>query len=381
MHSLDRPTAALLSIVAGLLLIACGQEGSEPRVQHLDASNYARDMRVDSEEAARRLDLQDRASALEQRLSQQEKGTFAGLWIEHEPRFRVIVQTTGEVPEEESRMKAYVPENAPLSSSIEVRKVGATLEQLISAQQASLRATRNLGVRFDSIIDVPQNRVELEVLNREAFRASLGRRGIRLPQHVEIVQVKELTVPQADIYGGVAISTCTAGWSVRNSEGVLGIATAAHCGNTQKYKGVLLPFQAESQSGSCDMQWHTDASYTAVPKFIGSSPSNIRPVTGMKPRSSQVIGGYVCKYGKITGYRCGRISTKNASLGYVTNSNNTFIRVRRINQLLSTNGDSGCPWFNGNTAYGIHSGGTTNTAVYTAIDYLPTCVGVNLLTQ
>lgn len=374
MRSLDRSTAALLGIALSLLTTACDK-------RHPEAERYAQDMKIDIDEAVRRLDLQESAGELDQRLTEQEKGTFAGLWVEHEPRFRVIAQFAGESAEGQRRMTAYVPEDNPLASAMEIRRAQATLEQLVTAQESSLRAAQKLGVRLDSRINVPRNRVELEVLDQQAFRSALAKSKVQLPNYVEVVPVKELTAPQADIYGGVSISTCTAGWSVRNSAGVLGIATAAHCGNTQRHAGVLLPFQRENQTGSCDIQWHTDASFTAVPKFIGRGTSNIRSVTATKPRSSQVINGYVCKYGKVTGYRCGNIETKNASLNYVTNSNATFIRVRRINEQLSAGGDSGGPWFLNNTAYGIHSGGTTNTAVYTAIDYVPRCVGVNLFTQ
>ena len=56
-----------------------------------DAQAYAADYGLDLEEAVRRLALQESIGALNAELAEKERATFAGLWIEHEPEYRVFV--------------------------------------------------------------------------------------------------------------------------------------------------------------------------------------------------------------------------------------------------------------------------------------------------
>jgi hypothetical protein len=59
-----------------------------------DATWIAKDPHIDVEEARRRLDLQTLAGDLEAHLAQEYPASFAGLWIENDPRFRVVVAST-----------------------------------------------------------------------------------------------------------------------------------------------------------------------------------------------------------------------------------------------------------------------------------------------
>ena len=47
---------------------------------------------------------------------------------------------------------------------------------------------------------------------------------------------------EANIYGDLALSLCTSGFSVKNSAGAKGITTAGHCGNNLSYDGTNLPY-------------------------------------------------------------------------------------------------------------------------------------------
>lgn len=60
-----------------------------------DAKVYAAHLGISTEEAMRRFKLQDAAGALEADLREKEAATFAGLWLEHTPEFRVIVKFAG----------------------------------------------------------------------------------------------------------------------------------------------------------------------------------------------------------------------------------------------------------------------------------------------
>jgi hypothetical protein len=59
-----------------------------------DAKVYAADQNIDLTEAFRRLRLQPTVGALSAELDIKERDSFAGLWIQHSPQFRIVVQLT-----------------------------------------------------------------------------------------------------------------------------------------------------------------------------------------------------------------------------------------------------------------------------------------------
>jgi hypothetical protein len=91
----------------------------------------------------------------------------------------------------------------------------------------------------------------------------------------------------------------------------------------------------------------------------------------------------VCKYGRLTGYTCGTIVNTSFWPAYVPSGDATFIQVTDDQNLTST-GDSGGPWYSGNTAFGITSGETCligcNDAIYVATNYIESGLGVTILT-
>ena len=63
--------------------------------------------------------------------------------------------------------------------------------------------------------------------------------------------------------------------------------------------------------------------------------------------------------------------TSGSTYGNVTNSCVTIgnLRCQDISKVWSEGGDSGGPWFSGNTAYGSHTYGIGNDSAYMPIDY------------
>lgn len=346
-----------------------------------DAQMYASNMGVSLEEALLRFKLQDIAGELDAKLEVGEAKRFAGLWIEHTPKFRVIVQFVGEA---EGIITPYlVPE---LADIVEVRSAQVSLADLQKAQSEVLAAVKDLGIPVESGINLPQNRVELYVADRARLDEALESGAVRLPGSVAVITVEAMGNPDVDIYGGLPLSTCTSGFSVRrSSDGTKGITTAAHCSNSQSYNGVSLTFRSEQFTGSYDVQWHTKSGYTVRNIIRWWKDGSTRSITATKSRSSQTVGGYVCKYGKTTYYTCGYISDKYYRPSYVPNASATFIRVDNTAGYgdLSSGGDSGGPWFLTNTAYGTHSGSPgadPNDAIYMAINYV-SGLGVSVMTS
>jgi hypothetical protein len=347
-----------------------------------DAEWYASDNGVSLDEAIRRLQLQSSVGDLDAQLSEKEQGTFAGLWIQHKPEFRIIAQFTHNG---QTTIQPYIAQG-PLAGLVEVQPADLPLVELRARQMATLKMLRALGIRFDSGIDVLQNHVEVYVPDPAQLTNSLQKANKQLPDKVNVVRVPKLAEPSANIYGGLSLSPdCTIGFSVlQPSTGTKGIATAAHCPNAMSFNGQSLTLKGELQSGSNDSQWHTTPNYTPI-NFVEDGVGG-RSITSQTIWSNQPINGTVCKYGRTTGRTCGYIIQKDISLSYVTGSNATFIRVHNAGVNEAAGGDSGGPVFFGNSAYGILSGTLTYSGQsevdlsYMAVSYLSNH-GITVLTQ
>lgn len=83
-----------------------------------DVEAYASDLKIDLDKAANQLALQELAGNLDAELSLKEAATYAGLWIQHSPQFRIIVQFTKEGKE---TILPYI-ENEALSNYVESKE-------------------------------------------------------------------------------------------------------------------------------------------------------------------------------------------------------------------------------------------------------------------
>ncbi|MEM9597097.1 MAG: PKD domain-containing protein [Acidobacteriota bacterium] len=348
-----------------------------------DAASYSELFGVSQEEAVARLHLQRLAGDLDARLAKEAADTYAGLWIDNGETFSVVVRTTAPAGRDLT-MDLLDDKNAlALAPFIEVQTAQWTLAELEDARVAAHHMVRELGFEVDSDIDIKTNRVEIYTVEPQGVGRSLGGSGLQLPMAVEVVGVDALaSTEQLVLEGGQALTTCTGGFTVRrNSTGEVGISTAAHCGNTQRAFGTVLPFRAEDQQGNQDVQWHSSCGIFDVSNRFNSG-IGMRAVVGTRSRTQQAVGSLVCKWGMTSGRTCGTIQSRNYAPSYVTSASSTFIRVDGGATNLSDPGDSGGPWFVEDRAYGIHSGqpgGDANDALYMPINYISS-LGVSVLT-
>src|SRR5258708_22490417 len=117
-------------------------------------------------EAVARLQDQGAVGSLGARLEQAEADTFAGLWIQQTPEYRVVVAFTRDG---QQTIRLYVA-GTSLENVIEVRTAAVTLAAL-KAEQAQAHAlvaalVMTLGLAVDSSINVQANQVELTVTDR-----------------------------------------------------------------------------------------------------------------------------------------------------------------------------------------------------------------------
>ena len=366
-----------ISVVSTATSVAQDEDGSlyndtsiyEEDALTLDAQTYAAEYGVSFGEAEYRLKLQDEIGELNAELTEKERISFAGLWVQHAPEFRLVVQFTYDG---EKTIQPYI-EGKPFANIVEVRMVDTTLAELQATQNVAWLAVREVSIPLDYDINILENRVELYVIEPTDFSDALQKTNIQLPEHIEVIRVDGLSREVANIYAGLALSnSCTSGFSVKHSNGTKGVTTAGHCSNSQSYNSVNLPFQSGTWGGTYDVQWHTAPGFTM--RNLAWDGTWNRYIYGEKHRNNQYVGQYVCKYGNSTGGGCGNITS--------TTFNGTYIRVHSDSADLAEPGDSGGPWFSGNTAYGLFTGDIEpgNDAYYMAINYID-ILGLDVLTN
>ena len=306
---------------------AAGQD--DPLLQ--DAEHYAATYEVEIDEALLRLRLQPAIGRLNADLTENEAATFAGLWVQHEPSYRIIIQFAGSGS---SRLEELLKseELQGLYPFVEVSAAKRSLRSLAAVQAASHQAARAQGVPMESSINVPENRVELFTTKPDFLAAALraadkARAAASAPpllDDVVIVEVERLSAPARYLNGGQHLSTCTSGFAVQDGSGTKGVITAGHCGSSQSFNTRSLTFQSEAFSGSQDVQWHTPP---ALPEFyvvnriwdgtFDTSTPYYRFITATKSRAQQFVGESVCKYGMTSGATSGTISSTTFAPGYV----------------------------------------------------------------
>ena len=380
-------------VVAASLALSPGTQSTTPITTDalgVDAQSYASDYGVTVEEARSRLILQGSVGPVQKDLIDNESATFAGLWIQHEPVYRIIARFTRDG---EATIGPYVT-SGPLTGLVDVRTADATLNDLKAAQNGAMTKARGVGVPVESEIDVIGNRVKLFVVDKAGLESALTEAGEQLPNKVDVVKVDELSRATTDLYGGLTIRNitgnevrfCTTGFSVTHSDGREGITTAAHCRENQTYNGTALDFVEGRLGGKYDVQWHEAPGFTMRGLMkVGQNLS--RHVRSTRIRDLQTVGEYVCKYGHSTQFGCGNIETKTFQPTDQTGCSSgctfepTFIRVHsNSGDDLANGGDSGGPWFSGNTAYGVMRSELGNDAIYMAINYVYV-LGVSVITE
>lgn len=156
---------------------------------------------------------------------------------------------------------------------------------------------------------------------------------------------------------------CTAGFNVTNSSGSqTGIATAGHCSNSLTHENVSgnaeypIAFKDDYVGTYGDFQWGTTTD---------SEPDDFYYNTGVRRDVSSIASPLVnqrlCLFGQKTKAHCAEVENNNICS---TTSAGTACNLTRMKNDLAEGGDSGGPWYYGNTAYGFHKG-SVSTALGT----------------
>jgi hypothetical protein len=176
--------------------------------------------------------------------------------------------------------------------------------------------------------------------------------------------------------GGRITWACTSGFTVQNGAGTQGMTTAGHCGDYQPYRWFsdattwfATGFQAEVRSSVADLQWHTTSAQPIEALFHADSTTTARAQIG---QGVGAVGQSVCRRGRTTGYDCTHVTSINyAPLFDEACPGVTCSPVFSLTDGAATQpGDSGGPWFLGNTPHGITMGHVGSSSFYTRVWYL-----------
>lgn len=380
---LTTPLSAPLGIVssgAAEVVASYPSRSVSRSIESVDAVQYAAMTGVTLQEAEERLALQDAIGGLGDVLESQEPDTFGGLYIDHFPEYRLVVQFTRDGS---ATIRPYLHAQ-PFESIVEIEETAYSWSKL-------LNDLNDIREQLGDGIDVPMNRVLVQVLASTDLESLAGSERWAPPASARVVVVESLPTPSLALYGGLALSTCTSGFSIYKGSNPSNraITTAGHCQASQTYNGNALTYQNDQNiSGSHDEQSHKRSGGT-YPNRIDDG-LNIFPyyreITSTKSRAQQSVGDFVCHYGKTTGYGCGYIVSRVLTpCGGGANPASTAIKVDSDPDGegfdLSEGGDSGGPWFINNAALGTMSCQQGFDAIYVAANYVESGLGATILTS
>ncbi len=200
---------SMVLLLVTVWLTACSPGGAEPGLEetavstppiHLDAQSYADAQGISLEEASRRLALQESIGELGASLEANEADTLAGLWIEHEPAYKVVVAFVRN--EGEGVLRPYLQTYPALADVIEIRSAQYTLAELEAAQREAFRIVEQLGpVSIAGGVDVMRNQVFLTVANPELFLQAVADAGYELPPMVVVEPIDPDNIPASNAGG------------------------------------------------------------------------------------------------------------------------------------------------------------------------------------
>jgi streptogrisin C len=393
----------LFRLVAMAALAVSGTAMAQVRLQTADeallqdAASFAHLSGLPEGEALARLRAQAETADATDALSREFAGRLAGIWIEQQPVFRIVVRLTGEEPVASRALLA-----GGMSVPVDfVTGASATREELLTALtahqpalRAALRYPPGLGIdpRSGSLI-VLANAQDVDVEGREALAARLA--------DIAGVPVTVRTLGREGdmaVEGGARVVginpadgrryACTTGFTV--TDGLrAGVVTAAHCPDALSYMddvagAVPLEFVGQWGWGFQDVQVHATPGPLEPRFFADTAKTLARTVTGSRSRAGTRVGEVVCHRGERTGYSCAEIEmTDFAPAGDLCGGAclPTWVAVRGP---TCRGGDSGGPVFLGTVAFGIVKGGSyaadgrCGFYYYMSTDYLPS--GWSLLT-
>ncbi len=375
-----------------------------------DAAVYAQRFGVPLDTAMHRLRAQAESVTTTDALRTAFADRWAGIAIEHQPDYRIVVLLTGTEPVPDrtiaaggivvpivfrtgagatrvallaalSKYQAKIRASLPHPPGLGVDQRTGALVVAISSGDADLDREGTLRARIAAMTGVP---VRIEVLDQPA-KTMTDQTGspTRSPDDTASAIAVDPIRGGARVVGTVDGKryACTTGFAVTDGARY-GVVTAAHCPDTLAYVDAErrewpLDFIGQWGWGYQDVQVNGTTGPLGPLFYADTAKTLARPVVTWRYRTSSRAGDFVCHRGERTGYSCALIAMVDfAPAGDLCGGAclPTWVAVEGP---TCKGGDSGAPVFEGTTALGIVKGGTyakDGTCLfyyYMSTDYLP----------
>ena len=349
-----------------------------------DSAQYAARFGVTANEAAGRLQAQQKSAAATEAIAREFADRLAGISIDNGAQYRILVLLTGSQP-----VANRVVDGVPIlfrtgAKATHAQAVAAMRKHLIDVR-TELPGMRGAG--YD------QRTGEVVLLVSSADAAKYGVDAIRQRAEqvggvpVRIV-INDLLESNMSVDGGGYVFglvdgrrfRCTSAFVVTDGERT-GLATAAHCPDELTYQDAdgtqaSLPFAGQSGLGYRDVQVNLSDQATEALFYSNRGAGSLRRLETWRNVASTRAGEFVCHYGESSGYSCATVElTDYAPPGALCGGpcSPTWVTVSGPSCMP---GDSGGPVFSGNAAFGIAKGinrsasGRCNFYYYMSTDYL-----------
>jgi streptogrisin C len=365
-------TTSLATLPAAAAAGTAAPAAGSPAVSPQLLAAMRTDLDLSAEQADRRLAADAAAASTAEHLRAELGDSFAGAWLHGST---LVVASTDASAGERIRAAGAQPHAAAHSE-------GELDDVLVKLDGAAPTAAASVGSWY---VDVASNSVVVATTDMPAARAFVGAAGADADP-VRIRMVRDRPRPFADLVGGQAIvaqagGRCSIGFSARSASSAY-VLTAGHCtelgGNWNGANGTLIGPVAASDFPTDDfgaIRVSNTAAWTPTNEVAGSTP-----VTGS---TEAAVGAAVCRSGSTTGFRCGTILSRNATVNY---GDGAVVRGLTRTDACAEPGDSGGSFVSGAQAQGLTSGGSGSCATggetfFQPIDEVLDRYGLTLVTS
>jgi streptogrisin C len=377
-----------------LLLLALASPAGAQALQSADealtqdAAQYAALHHVEPDEALRRLKAQEETVAATDQLRATYAKRLAGIAIEHEPQYRIVVLLKGDKGVPDASVEAgglTVPIVFRTGAPSTRDKILHAIEKRGARLRSAFPSARGMGVdpRSGELVLMLADASDDEVADAAARAGDIA----GVPTHIRLIERTADTSVEggARVEGTDAVSghhaVCTAGFVVTNGART-GLVTAAHCPDVLTYRDPAggtaeLPFVGQWGWSFQDVQLNEVAGPAQAVFYADAAKTLTRAPAAVRPRASTRAGDFVCHRGERTGYTCGEVELVDfAPPGELCGGPCAASWVT-VSGPGCGGGDSGGPVFEGSTAFGIMKGATSGKGgrcafyFYMSLDYLP----------
>lgn len=346
------------SAFAVIAIAATSLSAQEPADETSPSTlDYAERYNVTIEDAEARFARLAEISRIEKELTEKFPNQFGGLYVEHEPEFRVVVKMTGAG---QGLLRQITDD--PLYV---VEKAEVPVKQLRQLQERVAETLVSDGSYYYAVeANIFEGMVFIRTTNPQALQAALPR-NIAVNDKVKVIEVEGGMANTATIYGGRLMTgtsqNCTSGFNVL-ANGTPMLLTAGHCDDRMTVSGrtfnvVERVFKSSSTWGF-DMQIMRPSSAQTHPNEVYSDRSTRETITNVYFAADLPLNWPVCAFGAVTNTRkCGKLVSKWERVRDDRNVSGSFHRAEPDDgRAFVQGGDSGGPVMGAGTAYGIIKG-------------------------